>query len=98
MHPVRIAVLSDTHGLLRTELLPLLAKHRLTMGFRAAEARQARRVVVLAAMDDVPLEVESELRAAGCEVVRVIPAASPGMTEQRLAEALGEKGLAVRFS
>lgn len=26
MHPVRIAVLSDTHGLLRTELLPLLAR------------------------------------------------------------------------
>ena len=75
-------------------LLPLIAKHRLTVGFRPEEARQAQHVTLLATEDDISVAVEVELREAGCQVVRVLPGESPWSTERRLTEALEGKSLA----
>ena len=84
-----LPALDGAHRPLRADdLLDLAVRYRLTFGFSLDEAQQARQVILLGGTDELPLRVETQLREAGCAVVRITPADSPWATERRLVEAL----------
>ena len=52
-------------------LLPFVAEGHPVIGFSAREARAAERVTLVGNSDELPAEVENELREAGCRVARI---------------------------
>jgi hypothetical protein len=52
-------------------LLPFIADGHPVIGFSPREARSAERVTLVGGPDELPLELEDDLREAGCRVARV---------------------------
>lgn len=64
---------ADLHQLagLWPTLLPFVSEGRCAVGFSAREARAAERVTLVGDADSIPVQMENELRQAGCRVARM---------------------------